>query len=221
MQAVKLTSEARLNMVDNQLRPNKVARGPVLQRFMDVPRESFADVGSAAQAYVDNLLPMGQGRVMFAPLTLARMLQELNLTAEDNVLIVAGGTGYTAAIAAPLVKKVTLVEENNYLLDVARSATIDLHLNNIEFVKSSPEEGFAKNAPYNVIIIDAAVEEVPQALIEQLAENGRIGAVVGKGKDLKQATVYVKVGKTLFEESLFETKGAILENFKQKETFVF
>ena len=114
-----------------------------------------------------------------------------------------------------------MVEENNYLLDVARSATIDLHLNNIEFVKSSPEEGFAKNAPYNVIIIDAAVEEVPQALIEQLAENGRIGAVVGKGKDLKQATVYVKVGKTLFEESLFETKGTVLDNFKQKETFVF
>ena len=221
MQAAKLTCDARQNMVDNQLRPNKVNRGPVLQRFMDVPREPFADVGSAAQAYVDNLLPIGQGRVMFAPMTIARLLQELNLKATDEVLVAAGGTGYTAAIVAPLVKKVTLVENNNYLLDVARSTIIDLHLNNIEFVKAQPEAGFAKGAPYNAIIMDAAVEEIPQTLIDQLAENGRIAAVVGKGSDIKQATIYIKVGKTLFEEGLFETKGEILENFKQQEKFVF
>lgn len=221
MQAIKLTCDARQNMVDNQLRPNKVVRGPVLQRFMDVPREPFADVGSAAQAYMDNLLPIGQGRVMFAPMTIARMLQELKLSEDDKVLIVAGGTGYTTAVVSPLVKSVTMVEENNYLLDVAKSTTIDLLLNNINFVKGAPEAGFAKDGPYNVIIIDAAVEEVPQALVDQLAENGRLAAVVGKDEALKQATLFVKVGKTLFEESLFETKGTLLENFKQQEKFVF
>lgn len=221
MHATKFICDARQNMVDNQLRPNKVTRGPVLQRFMDVPREPFADVGSAAQAYMDNLLPIGQGRMMFAPMTLARMLQALNIKEDDNVLVTAGGTGYTSAIIAPLVKKVTLVEDNNYLLDVAKSATIDLHLNNIEFVKAKPEEGFKKNASYNVIVIDAAVEEVPLALVDQLAEGGRIGAVVDKKNTLKQATIFVKMGKTLFEESLFETKGAVLENFKSQEKFVF
>jgi len=221
MHAIKFTCDARQNMVDNQLRPNKVTRGPVLQRFMDVPREPFADVGSAAQAYIDNVLPIGQGRVMFAPMTLARVLQAVDLEATDNVLVVAGGTGYTAAIVAPLVKKVTMVEENNYLLDVAKSTTIDLHLNNIEFIKSQPEAGFKKNAPYNVIIIDAAIEEVPHALIEQLAEGGRIGTVVGKNKALKQATVFLKTGKTLFEENLFETKGTVLDNFKSQEKFIF
>lgn len=223
MQAFKQTCDARQNMVDNQLRPNKVVRGPVLQRFMDVPREPFADVGSASQAYVDNLLPIGQGRVMFAPLTLARMLQELNPTDADNALVVAGGTGYTTAILAPMVKKVTMVEDNNYLMDVAKSTTIDHHLDNIEFVKARPEEGFAKGAPYNLIIVDAAVEEIPAKLVEQLAEGGRIGAVVGKanGTAMKQATIFVKMGKTLFEESLFETKGAVLDNFKQQEKFVF
>ncbi len=213
--------QVRRNMVDNQLRPNKVNTGPLLQRFMDVPREIFADSSHQEQAYVDNLLPMTTDRTMYAPMTLARMLQELNLTEQDKVLIVAGGTGYSAAIIAPLVAEVVVVEEDGYLLDVAKSAAIDLHLDNISFVRRAPEKGCLAKAPYNCILFDSAVEEIPQVIINQLAENGRICAVIDDNSVVKEATVFVKVGKTLFEEKLFETKGDVLKNFQRTEKFVF
>ena len=214
-------TDARRNMVDNQLRPNKVRKSALLQRFMDVPREEFADSSYQHQAYADTLLPIGLGRVMFAPMTLARMLQGLDITQEDNVLIVAGGTGYTAALLAPLVKHVSLVEEDGYLLDIAQKEAIDMNLTNITFKQQKPEKGFKDKAPYTRIIFDAAIEEIPESTTEQLMDGGKIGAVMQDNDNEKHATIYTKAGKTLFADALFETKAEVLANFKKQERFIF
>lgn len=214
-------TKARQNMVDNQLRPNRVKAGPLLQRFMDVPREEFADSTYQHQAYADALLPIGVGRMMFAPMTLARMLQGLNLTQEDDVLVVAGGTGYTAALISPLVKKVTLVEENGYLLDVARKEALEQNLDNITFKQDKPEKGAPENSPYSQIIFDTAIQEIPEEINAQLKDGGKIGAVFTENGDTKHATIFTKAGKTLFSDALFETKAQLLENFKKQERFVF
>jgi len=212
---------ARQNMIDSQLRPNKIKATPLLQRFMDVPREMFADATSRAVAYMDNPLPIGEGRTIFAPMTIARMLQELDFQPTDKVLVLAAGTGYTACLIAPLVKEVVALEQNGYLFDVARRAAADLQLANIEFHNQAPEKGMPKAGLYDKIVIDAGVAEVPPAIVDQLAENGRLGAVVEAANGLKEVTVFTKLGKTLFEQQLFETKADVLPNFKPEERFVF
>lgn len=213
--------EARKNMVDNQLRPNKVRAGTLLQRFMDVPREEFADSSHQHQAYADTLFPIKTDRVMFAPMTLARMLQSLDLSQEDNVLILAGGTGYTAAIIAPLVQKVTLVEEDGYLLDIAKKEALEQNITNIEFKQGKPEKGAPEEGPFSCIIFDAAIEEIPEEIIRQLKDGGKIAAVFTEEGDTKHATIFTKTGKTLFSNALFETKAQVLSNFKKQERFVF
>lgn len=213
--------DARKNMIDNQLRPNKVRAGALLQRFMDVPREEFADSTHQHQAYADGLLPIKIDRVMFAPMTLARMLQSLDLCEEDNVLILAGGTGYTAAIIAPLVKKVTLVEEDGYLLDIAQKESLEQNLTNIEFKQDKPEKGAPEKGPFSCIIFDAAIEEIPEEINAQLKDGGKIAAVFTEEGDTKHATIFTKTGKTLFANALFETKAQVLNNFKKQERFVF
>lgn len=207
--------------MDNQLRPNRVKTGPLLQRFMDVPREEFADSTYQHQAYADTLLPIGVGRVMFAPMTLARMLQAMEPGDEDNVLIVAGGTGYTAAILSPLVSSITLVEEDGYLLDIARKEALEQDLKNITFKQGKPEKGASENGPYSRIIFDAAIEEIPEEINAQLKDGGKIGAVFTQEGDTKHATIFTKAGKTLFSDALFETKAQVLSNFKKQERFVF
>ena len=213
--------QARKNMIDNQLRPNRVTAGPLLQRFMDVPREEFADSTYQHQAYADALLPIREGRVMFAPMTIARMLQSLNLSEDDNVLIVAGGTGYTSVIISPLVQHITLVEEEEYLLDVAQKEALEQNLKNITFKHTKPERGAPENGPYTRIIFDAAVQEIPPEIISQLEDGGKISAVFAQTGDTKHATIFTKVGKTLFSDELFETKAQVLDNFKKQERFVF
>ena len=214
-------TQARQNMIDNQLRPNKVTSTPLLQRFMDVPREEFSDSTYLHKAYADMLLPISENRTMFAPMTLARMIQSLDLTEDDNVLIVAGGTGYTAAIIAPLVHHVTLVEEEEYLLDVAQKEALEQNLNNITFKHAKPQQGAPDNSPYSRIIFDTAIQEIPQEILSQLENGGKISAVFTKSGDTKHATVFTKAGNTLFSNALFETKAQVLDDFKTKERFVF
>src|SRR5690606_8653766 len=155
-------------------RPNRIHDARLLAQFSRVPREAFVDTGSSTLAYADTALTMGQGRSMFKPLICAQLLQSLDLQEDDALLVVAGGTGYSACIAAPLVSRVVLVEENGYLLDIANRNILDLHLHNIELKRGKPERGSAESGPYTKILIDAAVEEVPMEIIEQLKDGGKL-----------------------------------------------
>jgi protein-L-isoaspartate(D-aspartate) O-methyltransferase len=212
---------ARENMVESQLRPNRVTDKLLLQRFLNVPREIFVDVASRSIAYMDDPVLMGAGRKMMTPLVTARMLQELQLTETDTLLVVAAGTGYSSCLASPLVSKVVAVEENVQLVDVARRNVIELGLGHVTVVDGKPQEGAAKFAPFDKILFDAAVGEVPSALIRQLKEGGRLAAVVALENGIMEASVFTKVGHTLFETTLFETKGDVLGNFARTERFVF
>jgi protein-L-isoaspartate(D-aspartate) O-methyltransferase len=214
------TQQARLNMVESQLRPNRVTDIDLLERFADVPREKFVDHACQAMAYADEPIAMGQGRKMLSPLVCARLLQDLHLEATDHVLVIAGGTGYSAVLMSPLVAEVTLLEENPYLLDAARKNLLDLDLRNIKLVEGKPEVGQPKWM-FDKILIDAPAAEVPPALFDQLKNGGRLAVVTRNHTGLMEATVYSKTGKTVFESPLMETKGDILPNFAPQERFVF
>ena len=212
---------ARQNMIDCQLRPNKVSDDDILARFMDTPRELFVDAAMQDVAYSDVPVQIGQGRVMYAPMVTARLLEALAPKGSEHVLVVAAGTGYTATLLAPLVEYVVAVEENAYLVDNAQKAQSDLHIKNIKWVKDKPEKGCKAHAPYDCVILDAAAVLVPDNLVQQVKDGGRVLGVVKAPNGLYQLTVMTKNGATLFTESLFETPGVPLANFKQAERFVF
>lgn len=215
------TASARENMVLSQLRPNKINNKALLNRFEKVEREMFVDGASQSLAYADAALPMGPKRKMFKPLVTAQLLEALDLNSEDNVLIVAGGTGYSACLIAPIVKKVVVIEQDGYLYDIAARSVRDLHLNHVDVVMDKPEEGASKQAPFTKILVDAAIEELPQAITDQLADGGKLAAVMCNGTEVCEMTIFNKKGKTLFADKIGETKADVLPNFTRQERFVF
>lgn len=212
---------ARQNMIDCQLRPNKVSDDDILARFMETPRELFVDASSQDIAYVDQSTDIGHGRVMYSPMVAARLVEAMAPKPTDHVMVVAAGTGYTATILAPLVEYVVAVEENAYLVDNGRRAQSDLHLKNVKWVKDKPEKGCKAHAPYDCIVLDAAADLIPESLVQQVKEGGRIIGVLKGRNGVYQLTIATRNGATLFTETLFETPGVPLANFKQAEKFVF
>jgi protein-L-isoaspartate(D-aspartate) O-methyltransferase len=161
---------ARRNMVDGQLRPNRVTNAALLAAVGELPRERFLPDGLKSVAYADDDVPLGSGRFMMEPMVLARLIQSLQPQPEDKALVAASGRGYGAAILAKLVNSVVAVENNADLAASAQQTLRDLRVANIQMVAGQPDQGVAASGPYDVILIEGAVQEVPHVIADQLAE---------------------------------------------------
>lgn len=212
-------AQQRANMVEGQLRPNKINQPLVLARFSSVPRETY--VASAASAYLDQPAAIGHEREMFSPMVAARLIQSMGVEATDTILVVAAGTGYTSTILAPLCKTVVAVEDDATLAKQAEFNFLVSGVTNVRLVVDNSTHGYANAAPYAAILIDAPFAELPSALIDQLAEGGRLVGVRIGTDGLPEATVFTKHGHTLMAEVLFETKGRVHPAFAVSEKFVF
>lgn len=212
---------ARRHMVENQLMPNNVTAKEVRERFLNVPREFFVQPSDVALTYSDGFVSIGKGRKMLPPMVEARLIQELDIQMESKVLILAAGSGYSAIVVAPLCKEVWSVEEEKPLCDVGRKAAVTGQCNNINVMEGRPEGGLKKEAPFDRILIDAPVGFIPDEIFSQLASGGKLMAIVENEHGVLEARRYTKSGKTVVEESLFDTKGEILSNFTKEEKFVF
>ncbi|PZP39269.1 MAG: hypothetical protein DI585_04680 [Pseudomonas fluorescens] len=209
----------RANMVDGQLRPHKVNQHQLLARFADVPRESF--VSDVATAYLDQPAALGSDREMYSPLVAARLIQALEVAPSDTVQVIAGATGYTTTILAPLCQSVVMVEDDATLAKQAEANLALANISNTQLVIDNPTHGHPQTEPYNVILVDAPFAELHGTWVSQLAEGGRLGGVRIGTDGLPEATIYTKHGKTLVAEVLFETKGTVHPAFGVTEKFVF
>ncbi|WP_239024487.1 protein-L-isoaspartate O-methyltransferase family protein [Sphingomonas corticis] len=162
----------RQAMVASQLRTTAVTDTRVIAAMAEVPRERFVPAEAAAMAYRDTAVPLGQGRAANVPLATARLLVEARLRADDRVLLIGAAGGYTAAVLARIVREVVAVESLPALAEQARGALAGEP--NVTVVEGALEHGHPAGAPYDVLIVDGAVEELPQALLTQVAEHGRI-----------------------------------------------
>lgn len=215
------SKKMRQNMLEGQLTPNKITDKNVLNRMLAVPREIFVEHGSRNIAYMDNPVRMNQVREMFAPLVLARLLQEMNLEIGDKCLILASGSGYSAAVVSPLVSSVVVVEDDLSLLDICRRGSSDLNLRNITFVQSAPlkESHFGQ---FDKILIDTVVDEVPSFVFKELKEGGKLGCVVRDvSTGIVSSFIYTKEEGRVSASMLFETTGHVAQRFKSEERFVF
>ena len=168
-------SAMRAAMVSNQLRTNKVSDPGIVAAMKAVARERFVPAERAALAYIDVPIPLANGRSLNSPLVTARLIVEAGIEPGEKVLLVGAATGYAAALLAELGAKVTALEVDVSLTAIAKSAGISC-------VTGPLEAGWRKNAPYDVILIDGAVESIPTAIAAQLADGGRLlTGLVDKG----------------------------------------
>ena len=159
-------------MVASQLRTNAVSDQRVVAAMARVPREKFMPEGVRLIAYRDAAIPLGGGRYANLPMATGRLLTEAYLTPTDRVLLIGAASGYTAAVLSEIVGSVVAVESDPVLLATARAALAGV--GNVEIVAAPLDEGHAAGAPYDVLIVDGAIEAVPDALIAQVRSGGRV-----------------------------------------------
>lgn len=213
---------ARRNMVEGQLRPNKVTNVDLLAAVGELPRERFLPEALRSVAYADDDVPLGNGRYLMEPMVLARLIQALQPRAEDRAMVVASGRGYGAALLARLVKSVVAVESDPVLASAADQTVKALGLGNVTHHVGKCEDGSAAAGPYDIILIEGAVRQIPQALIDQIAEGGRLATVVcGTGDVLGSAQLMVKESGVASGRPLFDAGTPPLPGFAPPPKFTF
>jgi protein-L-isoaspartate(D-aspartate) O-methyltransferase len=213
---------ARRNMIDGQLRPNRVTNDRLLAAVGDLPRERFLPDAMRAVAYADDDVPLGNGRFLMEPMVLGRLIQALQAQPEDRALVVGAGRGYGAALMSRLVKSVVAVESDAMLAAAAEQTAKELGLDRVRRVVGPMEAGAADGAPYAVILIEGAVRLVPDALLEQLAEGGRLTTVLaGPPGAMGAAQLFIKQGGVTSGRALFEAGTPLLPGFAPPPRFTF
>jgi protein-L-isoaspartate(D-aspartate) O-methyltransferase len=167
-------------MVDTQVRPSDVTKFPIIEAMLHVPREAFVPPALREAAYVGENLDIG-GRVMLDPRTLAKIIDLIDIQRTDVVLDVGCGLGYSTAVLARLAEVVVAVEDDAARADAAQETLAEQGFDNAAVMTGVLAEGAPKSAPYDAILIQGAVEEVPEAILAQLREGGRICAIFAEG----------------------------------------
>lgn len=211
---------ARTKMVENQIRTTDVTSHSVLRAFYNVPREAFVPAKAKSLAYIDTDIEVAPGRYLMEASPLAKLLQLAAVTKNDVVLEVGTGSGYVAAILSQLAGSVISVEVDGALAEQATERLSSLGHDNVAVVTGELQNGYASEAPYDLVFVNGAVEEVPSALLEQLRDGGRLVAVVGYG-NAAQAKVLVKEQGAISESTYFNASVKPLPGFGKIKEFVF
>lgn len=208
-------------MIESQLMPCGVVTPAVVGAFHTVKRQDFVPAERRNVAYVDGPHPLAPGRALMAPLSLGRMVEAAAPQPGERALVVAAGTGYAAAILAAMGLAVIAVEDDPALAAQARDGLAKAALADVMVVEGSAREGHAAGAPYDLILVDGAVDDLPQSLVAQLAEGGRVVAIV-RGRDgVMRASIGRKAGEILRFDMIAEAGAPMLPQFQKRESFRF
>jgi protein-L-isoaspartate(D-aspartate) O-methyltransferase len=205
-------------MVASQLRTNAVNDVRVVEAMARVPRETYLPEAHRAVAYRDTLLPLGGGRRQNSPLATGRLITEAQLRHTDHVLLIGAAGGYTAALLAELAGTVVALEEDEALAALARETLAGTR--NVTVVQGPLVQGWAGGAPYNVLIVDGAVEALPEALVDQILPGGRVvTGIVDRGVTRLAAGRRTEGGFGLID--FLDLECAVLPGFGRPKTFQF
>ncbi len=207
----------RRAMVANTLRTTGVNDPRVVAAMGEVPRERFVPADRRGIAYADILVPLGHGRDLNSPMALGRMLSEAGLRGTERALVIGAATGYAAAVVARLTSSVIAVEEQPDLVDFARQALADT---SVEIVHGPLAEGHAAGAPYDFILFDGAVEQVPQRIIDQVADGGEVALALLEG-GVSRLCVGRVVAGAFGTTAVSDAASAILPGFAKARGFSF
>jgi protein-L-isoaspartate(D-aspartate) O-methyltransferase len=208
-------------MVDSQVRPNKVSDPAILEAMLAVPRERFVPPALRGIAYVDEDIPLGGGRYLMEPMVLGRLLQAAAIVPGDAVLDVGCGSGYASAVIARLARSVVALEEDPALARLAAGLVVELPLANVALVEGKLAAGCPARAPYNVILINGAVAAIPPGIAGQLANGGRLVAVIQGSSGMGKAVVMSRVDDAFGQRVVFDAGTPLLPGFAAQPGFVF
>lgn len=207
----------RVMMVDNQVRPSDVTKYPVIAAMLAVPREAFVPPALREAAYVGENLPLGPGRVLLEARTLAKMLDALDIQGNELVLDVGAALGYSAAVIARMAEAVVAVESAPMAAE-AQAALAEQRVDNVALIEGALVAGSARHAPFDVIVVEGGVEEVPSALLDQLKPGGRIAAIFMQGA-LGVVRIGTRTGDGIVWRDAFNAAAPVLPGFARARSF--
>jgi protein-L-isoaspartate(D-aspartate) O-methyltransferase len=205
-------------MVDTQVRPTDVTKFPIIDAMLSVPREAFVPDHLREAAYVGENLALGPGRVMLEPRTLAKMLDALDIQPNHVALDVGCGLGYSTAILARMCDFVVGVEDDEARAEEAQGILSQHGFDNAAVMAGPLAEGSAKSGPYDIIVVQGAVEEVPPALTDQVREGGRIACIFSEDT-LGVIRVGYKIDGMMNWRFSFNASAPVLSGFEKPAAF--
>ncbi|NQV54451.1 MAG: protein-L-isoaspartate O-methyltransferase [Rhodospirillales bacterium] len=212
---------ARRNMVESQIRTNRVTDPLVISAMEEIPREIFADEAHAGIAYVDEALPLGDGRYVMEPMAYAQLLQEAAIANDDVVLDIGCATGYSSAILSRIAGTVVGLEEIPGFAAAANANLAELKIDNVAVMEGPLSAGWPAQAPYNAIIFSGAVASVPQTILDQLADGGRLMCIIAGKNGIGRGTLFTKFGDSVSMRAVFDAGSPILPGFTPTPEFQF
>jgi protein-L-isoaspartate(D-aspartate) O-methyltransferase len=215
------SAAARRNMVESQIRTNKVTDRRLIAALLDIPRERFLPRSVRSLAYLDEDIPLGQGRFMMEPMVLARLLQTAEVQPADITLDIGSGAGYSAAVLARLCATVVAVESDGDLASAASHVLAEIDIDNAAVVEGPLDKGYPRQAPYDLVLFNGAITAVPDAIVKQIADEGRAVAVVVDERGVGAGTLFRKTGNSLSGRAVFDANTPLLPGFARAEGFVF
>ena len=211
---------ARTTMVDCQVRPSDVTKFPIIEAFLTIPREEFVPAAKKSVAYMGEHLKLGGGRTLLDARTFAKMLDAVNIQPGELVLDLGCGLGYSSAVIAHLAEAVVAVEQDG---EMAGEAAVLLAANGVDnamVTTAKLTEGDAKHGPYDVIMLQGSVEQIPQAICDQLKDGGRIATLCVDGTS-GQCRIGYKRGAQIDWRTAFSGTAPVLDGFEKAPEFSF
>lgn len=207
----------RRAMVASQLRTTGVNNHRVVAAMGAVPRERFVPENLVSGAYTDLLVPLGHGRELNTPMALGRMLSEAKLKGHERALVIGGATGYSAAVVARLARSVVALEE---VPELAAWARRELEGTGVEIVEGPLNQGWPAGGPYDFVLIDGAVEFVPQAIIDQVVDGGELAVALLEG-GVPRLSIGRVVGHAFGSAAFSDAAAPVLPGFLKPRGFSF
>lgn len=208
----------RTMMVDTQVRPSDVTKFPIIDAMLSVPRQAFVPDNLREAAYVGENLDIGGGRVMLEPRTLAKMLEVLDVQPAHVALDIACGLGYSTAILAQLCEFVVAVEDDEARAQEAQSILSQQGVDNAAVMAGELTAGSEKSGPYDIIMVQGAVEDLPEAITAQLREGGRVACLFSEGT-LGVVRVGHKIDGVVNWRFAFNASAPVLAGFRKQVAF--
>ncbi|GAB4533297.1 MAG: protein-L-isoaspartate O-methyltransferase [Ruegeria sp.] len=208
----------RQTMVDTQIRPSDVTKFPIIDAMLKIRREDFVPDSQREVAYVGDLIDLGGGRCLLEPRTLAKMLDALNISNDEVVLDIGPAYGYSTAVAARMAQLVVGVEEDEAMAAEAQANLSQADIDNAIIHVAPLAQGAAEHGPYDVIMVQGGVERVPDALLDQLKEHGRIACLFVDG-NLGTVRIGRKVGGRVTWRHAFNAAAPVLPGFAKERAF--
>ncbi len=209
----------RTTMVDTQVRPADVTKYPVIDALLSVPRELYVPSDQKGAAYAGTNMPLAPGRVLLEPRTFAKMLETLNIQPNEMVLDIGAGFGYSAAVIGHLAEAVIALEEDETMVAEAEAMLSDQSVDNAVVVTGTLNEGAARHSPYDAIIIEGGINELPTAIAAQLREGGRIICLFMEGA-LGTVRIGYKIDDRINWRFAFNASAPVIPGFETVHTFV-